>query len=103
MLRSAPARVNDSLPDDMKVLKPTGHSGRASFVSGAINAGISAEVVSKVSKHKDPKSLKRYHHPDTMSLLSPALAINQTSNKIKKTFKRTEKMTKKIIVIYYLF
>jgi hypothetical protein len=74
-LRDIPKRVNDKLPEGMKVIKATGHSGRRTFVTAAIDAGVSDSIVSQSSKHKDMRMLQTYHKPSVKSLLSSGLAI----------------------------
>jgi hypothetical protein len=43
--------------------------------------GVSATLVSKASKHKDPTKLKRYYRSDVPALETPALAIIDTVKK----------------------
>jgi hypothetical protein len=74
-LRDSPKRMNELLPEEIQVENPTGHSGRATMISAAVNSGCDATIVSKASKHKDPSMLQRYFHPDVKAMQSPALAV----------------------------
>jgi len=47
----------------------TGHSGRKSFVTNALDEGCLQAVVAQASKHKDQRMLVRYHEPSKISLL----------------------------------
>jgi hypothetical protein len=76
-IRNIPARVNLRLPEELQVEGITGHSGRKSFVTNALDEGCSQAVVAQASKHKDPRMLERYHAPSKTSLLTPALAIGE--------------------------
>lgn len=69
------ASINRRLPGEFQSEKVTGHSGRHSFTSGGINAGVSDIVMGAATKHKSMESLKRYHHSSESSKVVPALKI----------------------------
>lgn len=68
--------LNDLLPDHLKCgRKVTGHSGRHTAASIAVNAGVDSVTVAKTTKHKDPKMLSKYVLEDENKKLSTAKAI----------------------------
>jgi hypothetical protein len=74
-IKGAFARVNARLDPLLAVERPSGHTGRHSFVSGAINGGVSCEVVAKASKHRCAEALMKYNHPKDNQKVTPAIAI----------------------------
>ncbi len=56
-----------------------GHSGRRTFVSTAINAGVDSQIVANASNHKDVNSVKKYYEPDQYSCSRPSVACGTTS------------------------
>jgi hypothetical protein len=81
MLSAIPKYINSRLPLELQVSNATGHSGRTTFITHAINSGTAPEVVAKASKHKDPKSLMQYHHVDANTLLAPSMTLLPTEEK----------------------
>jgi hypothetical protein len=67
--------VNGRLPKNLQIDRPTGHSGRHTFISNAINSGVAPEVVAKASKHKDVNCVQKYFHETTSTKLLPALSL----------------------------
>ena len=53
----------------------TGHSGRRTLISAAVNSGVDTSVVALASKHRDPRSLLGYIEPNVNTTLSAAMAI----------------------------
>ena len=56
--------VNERLPTDLQLTNPSGHSGRVSLSSIAINNNVGSIEVAAATKHKDPKSLLGYVRKD---------------------------------------
>ncbi len=56
-----------------------GHTGRRTFVSTAINAGVDSQVVAQASHHKDVNSLKKYFVPDLFASSRASVACASTS------------------------
>lgn len=75
MIRKAFNKVNERLPVQFRVLKATGHTGRHTFTSAAVNAGTDVTVVSLASKHKSTNAIKRYIHREEDVKVQPALKI----------------------------
>mmetsp|Transcript_17828 Transcript_17828/g.16094 ORF Transcript_17828/g.16094 Transcript_17828/m.16094 type:complete len:456 (-) Transcript_17828:10-1377(-) len=82
-IRKIPDRINGYLPHNLQQEKLTGHSGRTSLITHALNEGVPDTIVAKTSKHKDVNQLKRYHQSNVSSLLAPSLAL--VSNNLNKT------------------
>ncbi len=76
--------INGRLPQSMQIDRPTGHSGRHTFISHAINSGVDAQVVAKASKHKDVNCVQKYYRESTSSKLLPALCIGAVDEKEDK-------------------
>lgn len=74
-------RMNDLLPEHLKIEKATGHSGRHTGTSIAVNSGVDSSVIAKVSHHKDPRALAIYQKQDEAVRLSTALAIGSSSGR----------------------
>ena len=55
----------------------SGHSGRKSFVTNAIDIDVSDTLVAQASKHKDPHMQATYHMTSLASNLAPALNIGE--------------------------
>jgi integrase len=75
MIRKAFTKVNERLPMHLRLQKPTGHTGRHTFTSAGINAGVDVNIVSLATKHKSSNALKRYAHPEDVIRVQPALKI----------------------------
>ena len=67
--------MNNLLPEELRVEKATGNSGRTTFVTTSFEEGCDATTIAKVTHHMDPKSLNSYKHDTISTLLIPALAI----------------------------
>lgn len=67
--------LNNRLPKHLRIDCPTGHSGRHTFISNAINDGVAPEIVAKASKHKDANSLQRYYHEKPITQILIALSV----------------------------
>ncbi|KAJ1417793.1 hypothetical protein B484DRAFT_466539, partial [Ochromonadaceae sp. CCMP2298] len=58
-------RVNARLPEEHQLAKPTGHAGRTTLVTVAVNeGGVDPTTVALASKHRDPKFCAGYIRPD---------------------------------------
>ena len=55
-IRCAFTVLNMLLPEPLEGDKITGHFGKKTLVTAAVNSGIDATVVALASKHKDSKS-----------------------------------------------
>jgi hypothetical protein len=77
MLRQIIPRLNELLPGDLRLAKATAHSGRHTSASIAVNSGVDPITVSKVTKHKDPKTLKKYIHEDIGQKMTTASMIGK--------------------------
>ena len=73
--------VNERLPAHLQLFKPTGHSGRVTLSSIAMNNNVGSVEVAAATKHRDPKSLLGYIRKDDSSLGAAALGV---SNAVKK-------------------
>ncbi len=74
-IRTAFKRINERLPERLRIDRATGHSGRHSFTSASINAGTDVNLVSLATKHKSSDALKKYMHLDDDKRVQPALNI----------------------------
>ena len=52
--------VNERLPVHLQFFNPTGHSGRVTLSSIAMNNNVGSVEVAANTKHRDPKSLLGY-------------------------------------------
>ena len=73
----------------MQIDRPTGHSGRHTFNSNALNSGVDAQVVAKASKHKDVNCVQKYYRETTASKLLPALCIVDGSDREEESVVNT--------------
>ena len=80
-IRDLTRLVNERLPINLQMINPSGHSGRVTLSSIAMNNNVGSVEVSAATKHKDPKSLLGYIRKDDGSLGAAALGV---SNAIKK-------------------
>ena len=67
---------------ELQVENPTGHSGRKTFCSVAVNNNVSALVVAQATKHKDPKTLMGYVSVSDNSLMEASLSISSAANRV---------------------
>ena len=74
-IRNAFTVLNMLLPESLQGDKITGHSGRNTLVTAAVNSGIDATVVALTSKHKDPKSIMGYIEPNVNTAMTASMAI----------------------------
>ena len=81
-IRELTRLVNERLPVQLQLMHPTGHTGRVTLSSIAMNNNVGCSVeVAAATKHRDPKSLLGYIRKDYSSLGAAALGV---SNAIKK-------------------
>lgn len=73
-IKKAFNNVNERLPQELQISKPSGHTGRHTYVSNSINEGVDSEVVAAGSKHKSNVAIKRYFHPDHTKLAAGSMA-----------------------------
>eukprot|EP01040_Poterioochromonas_malhamensis_P010433 gene10433-11350_t len=74
-------RLNKLLPKELQLEKATGHTGRHTAASIAVNSGVDSSIIAKVTHHKDPRALSVYQHQDDKVRLSTALAISKSIKK----------------------
>jgi hypothetical protein len=97
-LRKIPERVSQLLTPGVRPSKKvTGHAGRHTLVTEAMNAGVDSVTVAAASKHKDPATLKGYLRADAKLLCGAALGIgakllssSQTRSTPKSSFASSE-------------
>jgi len=80
-IRDLTKLVNERLPAHLQLFNPTGHSGRITLSSIAMNNNVGSVEVAAATKHRDPKSLLGYIQKDDTSLGKAALSV---SNALKK-------------------
>ena len=80
-IRDLTKLVNERLPVHLQLFNPTGHSGRVTLSSIAMNNNVGSVEVAAATKHRDPKSLLGYIRKDDTSLGTAALGV---SNAVKK-------------------
>jgi hypothetical protein len=77
-MRRCIVRVNARLPEEHQLAKPTGHAGRTTLVTVAVNeGGVDPTTVALASKHRDPKSCAGYIRPDETILMAAALGVGR--------------------------
>jgi hypothetical protein len=77
-MRKCVVRVNERLPEEHQLTKPTGHSGRTTLVTVAVNeGGVDPTMVAQASKHRDPKTCMGYIRPDEGTLMAAALGVGR--------------------------
>jgi hypothetical protein len=77
-MRKCINRVNARLPEESKIARPTGHSGRTTLVTVAVNeGGVDPTLVAQASKHRDPKTCMGYIRPDEGTLMAAALGVGR--------------------------
>ncbi len=67
-----------------KYLLVTSHVMRKSFITLALERGMRAEVVSKISGHKDPKSFRRYVSVTDDTVMKEFAKVNEMPATLKK-------------------
>jgi len=73
--------VNERLPVHLQFFNPTGHSGRVTLSSIAMNNNVGSVEVAANTKHRDPKSLLGYN-----SLEAAALGVSYAVKKRCRVF-----------------
>lgn len=76
------SRLNNRLPEALKMEKVTGHSGRHTLASIAVNSGVDSNHIAKVTHHKDPRALSLYQREDEATRLSAAMAIGAAVRRV---------------------
>ena len=85
-IRDLTRLVNERLPTELQLTNPSGHSGRVSLSSIAINNNVGSIEVAAATKHKDPKSLLGYVRKDDGVLGSAALGVAEAIKKRGRDF-----------------
>ena len=85
-IRDLTRLVNERLPTELQLTNPSGHSGRVSLSSIAINNNVCSIEVAAATKHKDPKSLLGYVRKDDGVLGSAALGVAEAIKKRGRDF-----------------
>lgn len=89
-IRDLTRLVNIRLPLELQIKNPTGHSGRVTLSSIAMNNNVGSVEVCDATKHKDPKSLLGYVRKDDGSLGAAALGISEAIKKRGRDFNEDE-------------
>ena len=89
-IRDLTRLVNERLPTELQLTNPSGHSGRVSLSSIAINNNVGSIEVAAATKHKDPKSLLGYVRKDDGVLGSAALGVAEAIKKRGRDFSIAE-------------
>ena len=58
-----------------------GHSGRRSFITNSLEAGIAPEIIAESTKHKDPKTLMAYAEKSDTVLGAAGLLLSKQLNR----------------------
>ena len=82
-MREQICKCNLRIPLEPQLENPTGHSGRKTFCSVAVNDNVSALVVAQATKHKDPKTLMGYVSVSDNSLMEASLSIFSAANRVQ--------------------
>ena len=69
--------MNSRLGNENVVANVKGHSGRRSFITNSLSAGVPPEIVAQSTKHKDPKTLMSYAEKSDAILGSAGLQMNK--------------------------
>lgn len=85
-IRDLARLVNIRLPLELQIKNPTGHTGRVTLSSIAMNNNVGSVEVCDATKHKDPKSLLGYVRKDDGSLGAAALGISNATKKRGRDF-----------------
>ena len=85
-IRDLTRLVNERLPTELQLTNPSGHSGRVSLSSIAINNNVGSIEVAAATKHKEPKSLLGYVSKDDGVLGSAALGVAEAIKKRGRDF-----------------
>ena len=64
------------LPVQLQLMHPTGHTGRVTLSSIAMNNNVGSVEVAAATKHRDPKCLLGYIRKDDSSLGAAALGVS---------------------------
>lgn len=72
---------NNLLPNSLKVERPTGHSGRRTMATIAVNNSCNPTVVALATKHRDPKTLKHYVKPNDNLQSAAGLLVSESIGK----------------------
>lgn len=68
-------KLNELLPLNLKNVHATGHSGRHTTASIALNEGVDPIVIGKSTKHKDIRMISQYAHCDEVTKMETAKAV----------------------------
>lgn len=63
-----------------------GHSGRRSFITNGLEAGIPPEIIAQSTKHKDPKTLMAYAEKSDTVLGAAGLLLSKQLNRNDDSF-----------------
>lgn len=74
-IRGAIPRVNERLPEEVRLKRATGHSGRHTVPSIVMNTGGDSMMAAAATKHKNPEVMKGYVKMGTGVLMGAALHI----------------------------
>ncbi|KAJ1394749.1 hypothetical protein B484DRAFT_407796 [Ochromonadaceae sp. CCMP2298] len=82
-MRKCVVRVNERLSEEHQLAKPTGHAGRATLVTVAVNeGGVDPTLVAQASKHRNPKTCMGYIRPDEGTLMAAAIGVGRAVREV---------------------
>jgi hypothetical protein len=82
MIREAIPACNKRLPDNLKIAKATGQTGRHTFTSAGLNSGCSESIVALGSKHKSI-AIRGYLHASKESTVAPMMSMVRKQNAVR--------------------
>ena len=85
-IRDLTKLVNERLPVHLQLFNPTGHSGRVTLSSIAMNNNVGSVEVAAATKHRDHKSLLGCSLKDYNSLEAAALGVSYAVKKRGRDF-----------------
>lgn len=74
-IRAATPSVNIRLPEDLRLERATGHTGRHTLATLAMNNGGDQIITAAATKHRDPQSLQGYCQGNDGLLMGAALQV----------------------------
>ena len=83
-MRKCLVNVNERLPEDFRLLNPTGHAGRSTACTIAAGMNVPIEVIAMTSKHRDSNTLRGYVRPGDGLLMATALTVGAAAAQSRK-------------------
>jgi hypothetical protein len=76
-VRKCLPNLNSLLEIENQTKNVKGHSGRRSFITNGLNAGVAPEIIAQSTKHKDSNTLMSYAEKSDLILGSAGLQLNK--------------------------